>query len=309
MDLLQQETNNNNSKGVSYTSGFFMLIGLALLGLAVSGFAGGMLVMAATGGKMKDLENIMRDPQYANILRGIQVASVIISMFIPAWFAASLLNRKPFQLLGFRREAGLSQIVLVIAIMFVSLFVASALATANKDLADAMNWKGLSEKLEKDYYEQVAIMLDLKSIGGYILSLVIIAFLPAVCEEALFRGGLQNFMTRATRKPWLSIIVVSILFSLVHFSVYLFLTRFFLGMVLGLIYHYTKNLWLCILGHFFNNALSVTSVYFFIQQGKSMQEAVTKDISAAYWGFLALPILIGLFMSLKKNSPQQNPTG
>ncbi|MGZ8544719.1 MAG: CPBP family glutamic-type intramembrane protease [Flavisolibacter sp.] len=303
MNLSLQDTNNNNSKGVSFTSGFFMLLGFALLGLVVSSVISIGLITSVAGGK---IEEALKDPANADLIRIIQVSSMVISMFIPALAVAFLLNRKPFKLLGFRSNINVSQVILVVALMFFALFVAGAFGVMNKEIADSFGLKGWSEKLEKSYNEQVAIMLDMHSIGGYFISLFVMAFVPAVCEEMLFRGGLQNFLSRATKKPWLALVLVSILFSIVHFSAYAFLVRIFLGLMLGLIYHYTHNIWLCILAHFFNNALAVSSVYFLMQQGKGMEEAMSKEISAAYWGFLALPLIFVLFKSLRKVSINEN---
>ncbi len=303
MNLSLQDFNNNNSKGVSYTSGFFMLLGFALLGLVVASLISLGLVTSVAGGKVQEA---MKDPANANLIRILQVTSMVISMFLPAIAVAFLLNRKPFRLLGFRSNVNINQVVIVVALMFLALFVAGAFGVLNKEIADGFGLKGWSEKLEKTYNEQVAIMLDMNSIWGYLVSLFVMAFVPAVCEEMLFRGGLQNFLSRATKNPWLAVVIVSIIFSIVHFSAYAFLVRIFLGLMLGLIYHYTQNIWLCILAHFFNNALAVSSVYFMMQQGKGMEEAMSKELSAAYWGFLALPLIFILFKSLRKVSPAEN---
>jgi membrane protease YdiL (CAAX protease family) len=128
------------------------------------------------------------------------------------------------------------------------------------------------------------------------------AVLPAVGEEMLFRGGLQNFLTRATRSPWLSIIIVSGLFSLIHFSFFGFLPRLFLGLVLGAIFFYTQNLWLAVFAHFLNNAFAVTAMYVYVRQGKRMEQAMNDDV-VSYWALLFLPVLIYLFMQLKKTAP------
>lgn len=307
MNLYPADFNNNNSKGVSYSTGFFMLLGFALLGLVLSSFISAGILLATNGGSIEDMQTAIKDPANANMIRLIQVGSVFISMFIPSLVVANILNRKPFKLLGFNNNVGLNQVGITLLIVFVSVFVAASFGILNKEIADSFGWKGWSEKLEKSYNEQVALMLDVKSLGGYVMSLVVMAFIPALCEEMLFRGGLQNFLTRATRKPWVSILLVSLLFSLVHFSVYGFLVRVFLGVVLGLIFHYTKNIWLCITAHFFNNALAVSSIYFFTRQGKDMEEAMKQDISAAYWGFIAIPILILLFNSLRKTETTPVP--
>jgi membrane protease YdiL (CAAX protease family) len=299
MNLNPQDSNNNNSKGVSYFTGFFMLLGFALLGLVV---VSSIILLAFPG--VEGLEKELRNPDKAGLVRTIQVVSVVVSMFIPAVAVAFLLNRKPFQLLGYKKHVNASQVGITLAIILISIFVAASFGALNQDIADAMGWKAWSEKLEEDYNSQVAMMLDMNSTWGYLLSIIIMAFLPALCEETLFRGGLQNFLGRATKKPWLAIVVVSILFSLVHFSVYGFLVRVFLGVMLGAVFYYTRNLWLSITAHFFNNALAVSSIYFFVNQGKGMEEAMSKDVPGSYWGFLAIPVLIILFRALKKNSPQ-----
>ena len=143
-----------------------------------------------------------------------------------------------------------------------------------------------------------------KSSSGIEVPNVIMAFLPALCEETLFRGGLQNFLTRGTNNPWFSILVVSILFSLAHFSFYGFLSRVFLGIVLGALFHYSGKLWLCILAHFINNALAITLLYIYTQQGKPLQQAMKQD-ATSFWGILAVPVVIGLFIVFKNASARR----
>jgi len=290
MDL---NMNNNNSKGVSYTSGFFLLIGFSLIATFIAGLIG----LAILGDPAA-----LKDPSRAGILRAIQVGAVVVGMLLPALAVARLVSRNPLRFIGYRHQVTLRQVGLVILILFVSMFVVSAFGYLNQQVPVSPEWKTRFEALEKEYNEQVAIMLNFKSIGGYILSLVIMAFLPALCEETLFRGGLQNLMSRATRRPWLAIIVVSILFSLAHFSFYLFLPRMLLGVMLGAIYYFTRNIWLSITVHFLNNALAVTQVYLLTRQGKDIETAMNSDLPISYWGLLALPLLVYLFMALKRTA-------
>lgn len=279
-----------------------MLIGLALLGLVVSG-AISVFLLSATG---KPAIEAINDPKNAGMLRLIQAISVLISMFLPAVIVASMLNRKPFQLLGYRKDAELKQVGIVVLIVFTSLFIAGSLGYLNKAIPLPDNLKVKFDAAEKSYTDQVEMMMDFKNIGGYIVSLLIMAFVPAVCEETLFRGGLQNFLSKAIKSPWVSIIIVSILFSIVHFSFYGFLPRLFLGFVLGLIFYYTGNIWLSITAHFFNNALAVTAAFVSIQQGKNIKEAMNEDVSVSYWGFIAIPILVLLLIALKRTAQDSN---
>lgn len=282
-----------------------MLIGLALAGLVLSSLISGVFLLSTVGGNASAMKDALNDPKNAGLIRMIQVGSVIFSMMLPAYLTAFILNRRPLQLLGFKNEVNILQIVLVVGIMFTALFIAGGLGSLNKDLAQLLGWGNWAENLEKTYNEQVAVMLNTKGIGGYLLSIFVMALLPAMSEEMLFRGGLQNFLTRATKKPWLSIIIVSILFSIVHFSVYGFLVRFFLGIILGYIFYSTGSIWLSMTAHFFNNALAVSGIFFMTAQGKSMKEAMSKDVSATYWGFLALPIIIWLFIVLVRMSKKE----
>jgi membrane protease YdiL (CAAX protease family) len=282
-----------------------MLVGLALLGFVVSGAIGAIVLVLSTGGSVEAMKEALNDPANAHLLRFIQVFSVLISMFLPAWFVANVLNRRPFQLLGFRKKISPDEIGLIVLILFVSLFLADALGYVNKQLPLSPDWKIRFDNLEKSYGDQVKIMLSLENFGGYIMSLLVMALLPAICEEMLFRGGLQNFLTRATKNPWLAIIIVSLLFSLVHFSFYGFLPRMFLGLVLGLIYYLTGNIWLSIIAHFLNNALGITMIFIYSRMGKNIDSIMNEGIPTHYWGFLALPVVIVLFRALKRSAKRK----
>ena len=298
--------NDNDSKGISYTAGFFMLIAFAVAGLVLAELISKPIWVEMTGKKAELFENRTFAPEDSNTLKIIQAISVFIGLFIPAILTAFVLNRKPIQLMGFSTQGiKLSQVGLVILLLGASLLVSTSLSYLTTILPLPGSWRTWFDKLEDIYNTQVSVIVNLKDGKDYILSLIIMAFVPALCEEAFFRGGLQNFLTRGTGKPWLSIIVVSALFSLVHFSGYGFLSRFFLGIVLGALFHYSGKLWLSILAHFINNALAITVLYISIQQGKSLQEAIKQD-AASFWGILGVPVVIGLFYLFKNISTRRH---
>lgn len=290
---------DNNSKGISYTAGFFMLIAFAVAASIIAVIISIPIWTSMTGQGFKDFEKGMNDPANSNAIKVIQSITVVIGFLVPAIFTAYLLNRKPMDLLGFSRKINWKQIGIVCAIMITAMFVSAFLAYVNGILPVSDSLKLRFDKMENDYNKQVEAIIGLNNFGEYILAIIIMAFLPALCEEALFRGGLQNFLTRSTKKPWLSIIIVSILFSALHFSFYGFLSRIFLGVILGLLYQYSGRLWLNIIAHFFNNALAVTMIYVLKSQGKSLKEAVG-DSDSAWWGILFLPAVIGLFIIFRK---------
>jgi membrane protease YdiL (CAAX protease family) len=293
---------DTNSKGISYTAGFFMLIAFAVVASIMAAFISIPIWTSMTGQSFKDIEKGMSDPANSNAIKIIQSITMVIGFLLPAIFTAYLLNRKPMDLLGFSKKINWKQIGVVCAIMFTALFVSAFLAYVNESLPISESLKLKFDKMENDYSKQVEAIIGLNNFGEYILALIIMAFLPALCEEALFRGGLQNFLTRSTKMPWLSIIIVSILFSAAHFSFYGFLSRFFLGVILGLLYQYSGRLWLNIIAHFFNNAFAVSMIYYLKTNGKSLKQALGENNDTAWWGIFFLPVVIGLFIVFRKIS-------
>ena len=294
---------NQNSKGLSYSAGFFMLIAFTIAGIMLADAIYTPLFKAMTGKDFETIKDGVMIPAYSDAMKVVQVISAVIGFFLPAIVAAFMLSRKPFQLLGFSPQVKPEQVGVVVLLIVAALLVSFALSYFNREIPMPADWKIKADQLEKDYNSQLAGIINLESTGDYILALFIMAFLPALCEETLFRGGLQNFLTRSTGRPWVSIIIVSLIFSLVHFSYYGFLPRFFLGAVLGFIYHYSGKLWLSILAHFINNALAITVLYASIKEGKQISEIMNEDkTGGGWWGIFLLPVLVTLFAYFKKIS-------
>ena len=123
------------------------------------------------------------------------------------------------------------------------------------------------QSLEDEYNKEVFAIANMKTVSDYIASIIVIALLPAMFEEMLFRGSLQPIMINISKNAVAGIIITSILFSALHGSYYGFLPRLALGLILGFIYYYSKNLWLSITFHFLNNALGITQMYALSRKG------------------------------------------
>jgi membrane protease YdiL (CAAX protease family) len=293
-------TYNKDLKGISFTKGFFMLIGLAVAGLLLGTVISIPVWTAMTGKSALDIATEMKNPAHAPAIRMMQLISVVFGFLIPAFFVAWLLHRKPTQLLGFRQPITAKQLGLVVLLMISALLLAGTLGYLNKAIPIPATWRIVFDNLEKDYALQVGALMGKGTTTDLIAGLFILAFIPALAEETLFRGGLQNFLGRATHKAWLSIIIVSVLFSVVHASFYGFLPRLFLGITLGLIFYYTKSIWLCIVAHFLNNALAIIQLYLLIKSGKSMADAMNEEVPY-WWGLVMLPVFMLVVWQLKKH--------
>jgi len=303
---LTQLRYDSNSKGISYTAGFFVLIAFAAAGLFVGTIISVPVWTSMTGKGILVMKDELGNPAYSDAFKAVQVISTLFGFLVPAVAAAYVLNRKPFRLLGFSKKFTWLQVGLVLAVMVLALFSSTSFGFLNQHIPLSASWKNYFQNLENEYNDQVQAIMQLKSTKDYLLGLVVMAFLPALCEESLFRGGLQNFLTRSTQKPWLAILVVSVLFSAVHFSFYGFLPRMFLGIVLGLVYYSTGSLWLSILAHFANNAFAVSQYYF--SHATSVKQAAEENtpLPYVYVGLLALPLMIFLLAILKRVSTSRD---
>ncbi len=292
---------DNDAKGISWGAGFFMLIAFTVAGAILGSALASLLWQPLTGQPLTSIADYIRNPAYSGAARIVQAVSAVIGFMVPALVTAFYLNRKPFRLLGFTGAVSARQAGLTVLVMLACMAVSSSLGHLGRQLPYPDSWVAYFNRLETNYTEQVVGIIGLSNWQDYLFSLLILGFLPALCEETLFRGGLQQFLSRAIRNPWLAIVIVSAIFSVVHLSGYGFLPRLFLGIVLGAIFHYTGRLWLCILAHFINNAVAITAIYIYKQKGRSLAEAM-QDSTGTYWGLILLLAVIPLLTLLKKSS-------
>ena len=112
----------------------------------------------------------------------------------------------------------------------------------------------------------VESMLSATGFGGLLANLLVVALVPAVCEEVFFRAGIQNLLQRWFRNPHAAIWVTAIVFSLGHGEIFSFMPRLLLGALLGYLYVYSGSILANSLVHFMNNAM-VVLIYWLVGQG------------------------------------------
>jgi hypothetical protein len=194
------------------------------------------------------------------------ISSILMFVVPPIVYYYITRRDHPMQQLGFREVASPAGLLLItsVLLMFISLPVTNQLTTWN----EALKLGGPFEKLEtlmKNLEDKAAAvterMLNVDTIGGLLLNLIVIALIPAVGEELTFRGVLQQALTRKMKNPHVAIILSAAIFSFIHFQFYGFLPRMFLGILLGYMFYITGSLWTSMLMHFLNNGTAVVLYY------------------------------------------------
>lgn len=248
------------------------------------------------GGSSAAIMDKLLVPQNAAALRWMQFISTFFLFFLPPFFYAIVCHVKPFVHLGFKHSVDVKQALVVVLIMLACLPIVGAM----QELTEMLPWSKATllhfKQAEEDYNKQVMVIARMDNFFDYLLSVVMIAFLPAVFEETLFRGGLQNLLSRWFKMPIAAIIITSIIFSAVHGSYLGFLSRFALGFVLGWVYYRTGNIWLNIIGHFFNNAFAVTTLYISTKPGAAPDPSKIDDHFPLWIGLVGIAAVYGLFI-------------
>jgi uncharacterized protein len=151
---------------------------------------------------------------------------------------------------------------------------------------------------------------------------IIIMLLVAVAEETVFRGYILNNLLQSINK-WLALGISSLLFALFHagnpaITMLALLNIFLSGLVLGLNYLYTKNLWFAIMFHFSWNFF-LGPVLGYEVSGLGLSSLLEQDIAGPDWltgGEFGLEgsILDGIFsivafilLATQYNKPTNDP--
>jgi uncharacterized protein len=298
------------TRKISYWGQAGIFAGFIIAGLIVAaivqfaGMAGKINFSDISKLDSKTLMDTLLVPENANLLRILQFVSTLIMMFLPTYFYAKICHVKPFAHLGLVKKPTIPQVGLVILIMLACLPVIGTLQEVVKLIPFSKETLAMFQKAEDDYYKQIVVIGKMNSFGEYLLSMFMIALLPAIFEEVLFRGGIQNLLSRWSKRPILSICITAAIFSAIHGSFIGFLPRFVLGFVLGWLFYRTNKLWLSIIGHFINNAIGVTVMYAMTKMGKPITPNSMEDSFPILAGVVAMAIVIALLYAFDKVSKQ-----
>ncbi len=146
--------------------------------------------------------------------------------------------------------------------------------------------------------EQTKFLTQLNTAGELIFALVVIGILPAIGEEIVFRGLIQNELRRAANTH-VAIWFAAFLFSAIHFQFFGFVPRLLLGALFGYLYYWSGNLSLAIIAHFVNNGVSVLALYFY-QRGAFEFDIESTEALPLNAVIISLILTIGLLYYFHK---------
>jgi uncharacterized protein len=252
---------------------FVIIMVVVALGFAIVGpmigfifaipFYEGSIVDLAT-----DLQNPMDHPSLKLPLYIMQGFATLIGLIVaPAWFLTTE-HRSVFNFFKNRKYEAVP-VLITVFVVIIFMGVNSIFIEWNANFHFPEFAKGFEEwaKEREDLATELTKYLTkFESQYELIVAILIIAVLPAIGEEIVFRGIIQNQLMQGTKNAHLSIWIAAFIFSAIHFQFFGFVPRLLLGGLFGYLYYWSGNLWLAITAHFVNNGFSVLALYFY-QQG------------------------------------------
>ena len=135
--------------------------------------------------------------------------------------------------------------------------------------------------------------------GGLII--LVVAFVPALCEETMFRGFIQRSF-EFKMKPFWAALITALFFGLYHFNPYDLIPLIALGFFFGYASYTSNSILVPMFLHFLNNFTAVM-MYFILGDKKLLDNAPDPDVdlkSAFVMLFILLILFIGVIYLIKR---------
>lgn len=240
-----------------------------------------------------------------------KLSQLIISTFIfiiPPLLFCYLEGVSILKGLGFANFFNPRMILLILVIMvFVLPFIAYS-AQLNKEFI--MFWPDSFANLRDSILqmEQRAIditesFLKMDNIGDLMFNLFLIALVPAIGEEMVFRGFLQKKLYLVIRNPHIAILASSFIFSAIHMQFLTFLPRLLLGILLGYLFYYSCNLWMSVIAHFINNGIAIVLHYYLFANRVDLDIVSGDTEVSGVFGLMSACIVLMFLYLYKQISP------
>lgn len=267
-------------------------------------------------------------PLSVSSLKWIQLIQTAALFLLPPLCMAYLWSEKPLEWLkakptprpflkegesGERRSGygAMRPIGAAVLVMLLALPAVNMLSYWNQQMSlpaflePVEDWMRLSEENAKVLTEQ---FLNVRSLGGLVVNLLLMALLPALAEELTFRGVMMRLFEAKdervkargdeARVPHLAVWCSAILFSAIHMQFYGFLPRMLMGALFGYMLVWTGSLWVPIVMHLTNNAVAVVLYFVSLRMGWDMEKMDSIGSGDTLWlGIVSMVVsLVGIYI-------------
>ena len=131
--------------------------------------------------------------------------------------------------------------------------------------------------------------------NSLLINLIIVAILPSICEEVLFRGFIMSSFEKNQKSKGGAIIISSVLFGIMHMDFIRIIPTALLGLMMGYATYKSGSILTGSIIHFINNGLSVIVMH---NQDKLLQGIDTSEQILMQPSDMIIFIIIGIVLIL-----------
>ncbi len=253
----------------------------------------------------------MNDPSNVGFSKYLQIISHLGMFILPSLIVAWFFGPNISSYLYLDRWPS-NRILIISALMiFVSVPFINYILEMNMQMHLPDRLQGLERWMrsaEESAEQMTNRFLNVDTIGGLMLNLFMVALIPAIGEEFMFRGVLMRIFRKWVVNKHLVVWITAIIFSAIHIQFFGFFPRMILGVLFGYLVVYTGSLWPAMVAHFVNNAAAVIFYYLFHQQiTDGTFENIGKGSEGLIFASLSFVLTIVIIWWVRRASNVTNP--
>ncbi len=244
------------------------------------------------------------------LLKLLQFIASTLTFVAPSLLIASLLHKKDFSdYLKLNKSPDINYYFIIVLFLISIMPALNIVIQWNQNIPLPEWLGGIKEtvvKAEESAHKMMMLILRADSYFDLLVNIVVIAMIPAIGEELLFRGVIQRFLSDWLKNAHLAILISAFLFSAIHFQFFGLIPRFILGAIFGYLVYYSNSLWPAIWAHFFNNALAVTAM-FYISKGDLSQDIEKFGTETPHILYVIIGLILAAFLGYYLFKSKQTP--
>jgi uncharacterized protein len=155
-------------------------------------------------------------------------------------------------------------------------------------------FRNILEPIKKLIEELMMVLVRADSPLELMAVILVVAVMPAIVEELLFRGLIQKIFERLM-SPVVAAVLAGTIFGLYHLNPFEIVPLIGLGVFFGLLRYRSQSLWLPMSAHFFNNLMAVLASYYGLQDENLLAATQTSvDVPAMLFELVVFAALFSL---------------
>lgn len=258
-----------------------------------------VFVLYQIGGSILTLLIFGLDIESANInaMRLMTIGGQILFILLPALMFAKLVYEDVGTIIRLKlpnlKEVGVFVLGLVLispllqSYLFIQNYLLNLLA---ENVYFVQKVKEILDTLDKLVTETYSELLRSTSIFEASFIVIVVAVVPAICEEIFFRGYVQKSFEYRLKPIWAALIT-AIFFAFYHFNPYGLVALFILGLFFGFSAYKSNSIFIPMILHFANNLIAVVT-YFILGEEEFIQSEVSDPSQIGFNIFLFIFFLL-----------------